>query len=498
MTNSETEFKALLKKMNHYEQAISLMAWDSRTGAPKKSVNQRAEVISTLSSEHFALSVSDEMKHAIAQLKNDNSLSNVMNRAVEEAEKTYNENTKIPAEDFKAFVKLQSKAEAMWEEAKEKSDFDLFKPYLEELVAFKKRFINYIGFESHPYHTLLDEYEPGVFTETLDSVFSELKKHLIPLVKQVTEAKTKPETAFLFEHFPKEAQKDLSESVLKTMGYDFDKGRLNETVHPFAIGINPDDVRVTTKYDESDFRVALLGTIHEGGHALYEQNIDSKLIDYALASGTSMGIHESQSLFWEKFVGQSYPFWETTYPVLKEYASGQFDDIDLDTFYFALNESKPSLIRIEADELTYCLHIILRYELEKELFEDKLSVDDLPKRWNEKVEEYLGIQPKNDAEGVLQDVHWSSGSFGYFPSYALGLIYAAQIKEAILIDLPNFDELMRTKQLHVIQEWLRTNVHQYGKVKKPKNIIHDITGGGIDPQPLIRYLSDKYTKLYNL
>ncbi|GAF14074.1 LOW QUALITY PROTEIN: thermostable carboxypeptidase 1 [Bacillus sp. JCM 19045] len=497
MTNAEMNFKALLKKMNHYEQALSLMAWDSRTGAPKKSINQRAEAMSTLSSEHFALSISDEMKQAITHLKEDDTLSHVMKRAVEEAEKMYNEHTKIPAEDFKAFVLLQSKAEAAWEEAKERSDFEFFKPYLEELVAFKKRFIGYIGFEDHPYHTLLDAFEPGVFTETLDSVFSELKKHLIPLVKQVTEAETKPETSFLFEHFPKEAQKNLSEAILKTMGYDFDKGRLNETVHPFAIGINLDDVRVTTKYDEHDFRVALLGTIHEGGHALYEQNIDSDLINYSLAKGTSMGIHESQSLFWEKFVGQSYPFWKTNYPVLKEYASGQFDNIDLDTFYFALNEAKPSLIRIEADELTYCLHIILRYELEKELFEEKVNVAELPRRWNEKVEEYL-IQPENDGEGVLQDVHWSSGSFGYFPSYALGLIYAAQLKEAILKDLPNFDELIETNQLHVIQDWLRSHVHQYGKVKKPKDIIHDITGGGIDPQPLIRYLTDKYTKLYNL
>lgn len=238
MTNAEMNFKALLKKMNHYEQALSLMAWDSRTGAPKKSINQRAEAMSTLSSEHFALSISDEMKQAITHLKEDDTLSHVMKRAVEEAEKMYNEHTKIPAEDFKAFVLLQSKAEAAWEEAKERSDFEFFKPYLEELVAFKKRFIGYIGFEDHPYHTLLDAFEPGVFTETLDSVFSELKKHLIPLVKQVTEAETKPETSFLFEHFPKEAQKNLSEAILKTMGYDFDKGRLNETVHPFAIGIN--------------------------------------------------------------------------------------------------------------------------------------------------------------------------------------------------------------------------------------------------------------------
>lgn len=498
MENVETKFMELVKKMNHYSQALSLMAWDSRTGAPKKSIGQRSEVMGTLSSEVFAMSTSSEMRRLLEQLQLKSNLSEIVAKSVEETQKFYDRNTKIPADEYKAYVMLQAEAESVWEEAKEKGDFSLFQPYLEKLVTYNRKFIDYLGYEEHPYNTLLDDYEPGVYTETLDVVFNDLKEKLIPLVKKVTASKKKPDTTSLFVHFPKKAQEELSSSILETMGYDFERGRLSETVHPFAIGINPNDVRVTTKYDESDFRVALLGTVHEGGHALYEQNIDPKLMGTPLASGTSMGIHESQSLFWEKFVGQALPFWETSYPVLKQYSSGQFDDVSLETFYFALNEAKPSLIRIEADELTYCLHIILRYELEKGLFDGSIEVKDLPRLWNKKMEEYFGIQPGHDGEGVLQDVHWSAGLFGYFPSYALGLIYAAQLKEAILKDLPNFDELIRTNQLHVIREWLTEHVHQFGKLKKPKEILHDITGAGIDAQPLFNYLTEKYSRLYEL
>ncbi|AIC94519.1 carboxypeptidase M32 [Shouchella lehensis] len=498
MKQAEEKFTDYLKRKNHYEQLVGLMIWDARTGAPIGAVEQRADVMSTISSDIFSMTTSPELKELIDELKTKKDHSAVLNRAVEEAEKAYNRNTKIPADEYAAFVRLQTNAEAKWEEAKRENDFDIFKPYLKELVAFKKRFITYLGYEKHPYNTLLDDFEPGVFTDTLDAVFSELKSHLIPLIQRVSASKHQPETTCLFKHFPKSDQEKLSISFLKTMGYDFTKGRLDESVHPFAIGINPSDVRVTTKYNENDFRVALLGTIHEGGHALYEQHIDENLIPYNLARGTSMGIHESQSLFWEKFIGQSYSFWEVMYKELAAHGTGQFDQVPLDDFYFALNEAKPSMIRIEADELTYCLHIILRYELEKGLFEGTIEVDELPKLWNDKMEEYLGIRPDHNGEGVLQDVHWSSGDFGYFPSYALGFIYAAQINQVIRKEIPDVDDLIRSENLEPIREWLTEQIHQYGAVKKPKELIAAMTGGGIDPQPLIHYLTEKYTRLYQL
>jgi carboxypeptidase Taq len=495
----ESEFRQYVKKMEDYGQALALLAWDSRTGAPKKGVSQRSEVIGTLSSEVFALSTSEEMSHYLKALRKESTyskLSDITKKTVDECFKTYERNAKIPKDEFKEYVMLQSQSESLWEEAKDKADFELFRPNLEKLVEFKKKFVSYWGYEGHPYNTLLDDYEPGVFVDTIDKVFGELRDQLIPLVKGVMESSHQPRTDFLFKKFPKENQQALSLDILKEIGYDFEAGRLDETVHPFAIGINPNDVRVTTKYNEDDFRVALFGTIHEGGHALYEQNISQELIGTPLADGTSMGIHESQSLFWEKFVGKNFGFWERNYDLLKSHSSGQFDDVSIEDFYFAVNQAKQSLIRIESDELTYCLHIILRYELEKALMEDKITVAELPQAWNDKMEEYLGIRPSHDGEGVLQDVHWSFGAFGYFPSYALGYIYSAQIKEAMEKDLPNFDQLVKEGEFAPIREWLTNKVHQHGKMKKPAEIIKDITGGGIDSKPLVRYLEEKYRRLY--
>ncbi|RXY98793.1 carboxypeptidase M32 [Fictibacillus sp. S7] len=496
----EKEFLEYVKKMTHLNEAVGLMYWDLRTGAPKKGVSQRSEVIGTLSADVFSMSTSEQMKSYIDELCQEqvySSLSDVTKKTLEEVKKEYERNTKIPPEEFKEYVILQSKAESVWEEAREQSDFAMFQPYLEKLVDFNKRFIGYWGYEGNKYNTLLDMYEPGVTVDIIDATFSKLRDRIVPLLQKITEA-GKPEASFLFEQFPKEKQKEFSLKVLKEMGYDFRAGRLDETVHPFAIGLNPGDVRVTTRYVESDFRTAVFGTIHEGGHALYEQNLSEELVGTPLSTGTSMGIHESQSLFWENFVGRNRGFWKHHYASLKKYAGTQFDQVDLDTFYKAINIVEPSFIRIEADEMTYALHIIVRYEIEKGLFNDEIEVRDLPRIWNEKMQEYLGVTPENDSQGVLQDVHWSGGSFGYFPSYALGYIYAAQLKQALVQDLPEFDELLEKGELKPIQKWLSRNIHQYGKMKKPMEILQDVTGEGLNPDYLIRYFEEKYSSIYSL
>ncbi|WP_442600372.1 carboxypeptidase M32 [Neobacillus sp. D3-1R] len=483
--------------MMGYNEAISLMYWDLRTGAPKKGVEQRSEVIGMLSSEVFHMSTSEEMASYIEKLSGQ-SLNEITQKTLEECKKEYDRNKKIPADEYKQYIILQSKSESVWEEAKATSNFNLFLPYLEKLVETQKRFVEYWGYEGNKYNTLLDMYEPGITVEVLDQVFGELREKIVPLVKRISESSQKLETAFLFEHFSKEKQKEFSLEILKQMGYDFQAGRLDETVHPFATGLNPGDVRVTTNYNENDFRTAVFGTIHEGGHALYEQNISADLVGTPLCSGTSMGIHESQSLFYENFVGRSEAFWKKNYDLLKEYSNGQFDGVELEGFYRAVNESKPSFIRIEADELTYPLHIIIRYEIEKGLFNDEIEVKDLPKIWNDKYAEYLGIRPENDAIGVLQDVHWSGGSFGYFPSYALGYMYAAQFKAKLLEDFPNYDQLLEEGNLLLIKEWFTNNVHQYGKMKKPLEILHDVTGEGLNASYLVDYLYKKYSKVYQL
>jgi carboxypeptidase Taq len=497
--NNQTERKFLeyVKKMTAYYEAISLMYWDLRTGAPKQGVEQRSEVIGVLSSEVFKMSTSDEMASYIAELSN-RELDEITKKTVDECKKEYDRNKKIPAEEYKEYVILQSKAESVWEEAKATSNFKLFQPYLEKLVDTNKRFIEYWGYEGNKYNTLLEMYEPGVTVEVLDQVFGELREKIVPLVKKISESNHKPVTDFLFNNFSKEKQKEFSLQILKQMGYNFQAGRLDETVHPFAMGLNPGDVRVTTNYNEQDFRVAVFGTIHEGGHALYEQNISGKLVGTPLCSGTSMGIHESQSLFYENFVGRHHSFWKHNYGLLKTYADGQFDSVDIEDFYRAINESKPSFIRIEADELTYPLHVIIRYEIEKGLFNDEIEVKDLPAIWNEKYQEYLGIRPNDDANGVLQDVHWSGGSFGYFPSYALGYMYAAQLKNAMLKDIPHFNQLLEDGNLLPIKEWLTENVHQYGKLKKPLEILKDVTGEGLNASYLVDYLYEKFTKVYQL
>lgn len=497
----EKDFLNYTKKMASYNEALSLIYWDLRTGAPKKGADQRSEVIGVLSSDLFQMSVSNEMAQFIEKLTDENvqaELSDITKKSIAECQQEYERNKKIPADEYKEYVILQSKAENVWAEARAKSDFELFQPYLEKLVATNKRFIEYWGYEGNKYNTLLNLYEPGVTVDVLDNVFGELRDKIVPLVKRISESPDKPKTDFLFEPFYKEQQLQLSLDILKQMGYDFEAGRLDETVHPFEIAINPGDVRVTTKYDENDFRTAVFGTIHEGGHALYEQNISPDLIGTPLCAGTSMGIHESQSLFYENFVGRDLSFWKHNYELLKSYTNGQFDQVALDDFYRAINESKPSLIRIEADELTYPLHVMIRYEIEKGLFNDEIEVKDLPKIWNEKYEQYLGIRPETDAKGVLQDVHWAGGSFGYFPSYALGYMYAAQFKHTLLKDIPQYDQLLEAGNLLPIKEWFNEKIHQYGKMKKPLEILHDVTGEGLNAQYLIDYLYNKYEQVYRL
>lgn len=498
---AELKFLDYVKKMMNYEEALNVMFWDLRTGAPKDGVEQRSEVISQLSTDVFNMSISDEMASYLEKLERlaaDGKLSKRTKKTVEECRKEYDRNTKIPEAEYTAYVKLQAKSESIWETAKAESNFEMFRPYLEEIVAYKKKFISYWGYKENCYNVLLDMYEPGMTVDVLDRVFGELRERIVPLVKQIASSGKQLKTEPLTKHFPKEQQRALSLELLRQLDYNFDAGRLDETVHPFAITLNQGDVRITTKYDESDFRTAVFGTIHECGHAVYEQHISKDLIGTPLCDGTSMGIHESQSLFFENFIGRNKQFWKKNYDLLKRYASGQFDDVTLEEFYDAINEAKPSLIRIEADELTYVLHIMVRYEIEKDLFDGSLEVKDLPRIWNEKMEQYLGICPQNDAAGVLQDVHWSGGDFGYFPSYALGYMYAAQFKQAMLKDIPNFDQLLFDGNIAPIRRWLTEHIHQYGKLKKPLEILQDVTGEGLNAAYLATYLEDKYKNIYNI
>ncbi|MEW9698875.1 carboxypeptidase M32 [Paenibacillus sp. SI8] len=494
-------FKAYVRKMKQYEEAIALIYWDMRTGAPKKGIETRSEVVGELSTEVFRMSTSDEMGGYLAYLLQPDQLEQldaVSRKMVLECKKEYDRSKKIPAEKYQAYVVLTSQAESVWEEAKHTSDWPMFQPYLEKIVAATKEFIELWGYEGNKYNTLLDMYEPGMTVEKLDQVFGALRDKAVPLLQRIQAAPSQPDRSFLDQQFEISKQKQFSLSILKQMHYDFEAGRLDETVHPFATALNPGDVRITTRYLPNDITSALFGTIHEGGHALYEQNISKDLVGTNLCTGTSMGIHESQSRFWENVIGRSKAFWNRYYGELQSTFGGQIDDVDVNAFYHAINHIHPSLIRIEADELTYNFHIMIRYELEKGLINGTIEIADLPQAWNAKYEEYLGVVPANDGEGVLQDVHWSGGAFGYFPSYSLGNMYAAQFTHTLRKELPDFDRLIETGNLVPIKEWLSDKIYQYGKLLTPNEIVKQVTGEELNPEYLVQYLEEKYSEIYGI
>jgi carboxypeptidase Taq len=496
-----SEFRLLVKKIKSYEEALGVMYWDLRTGAPKKGVAARSEVIGMMSTEMFKLSVSDEMGAFVNELSEPDlfaRLDDVNQKIVIECKKEYERSKKIPAEKYQEYVVLTSQAESVWEDAKHASDFAMFQPYLEKIVAFNQEFIELWGYEGDKYNTLLDLFEPGMTVEILDRVFGELKERVVPLVSELQQSPNKPDTTFLNRRFDKEKQRQFSLFILKEMGYDFEAGRLDESEHPFATGLSPGDVRITTRFKTDDVAFALFGTIHEGGHALYEQNISADLLGTVLSTGTSMGIHESQSRFWENFVGCSRPFWRRYFADLHNVFPEQLAGVSVEQFYRAVNEVTPSLIRIEADELTYNLHIMIRYEIEKGLINGRIEVADLPRIWNEKYKEYLGVEPSDNAEGVLQDVHWSGGAFGYFPSYALGGMYAAQMLDTMKEALPDWEQLIEAGNLLPIKEWLIEKVYRFGKLLTPSEIIMHVTGEPLNPAYLVDYLEKKYRDIYKI
>ena len=499
VAEKKQQFQEIIAKIDAYREALSIMYWDLRTGAPRKGAEMRSQSIGVLSTDVFKLRVSDEMGACLDVLNaHEEELDAPLRKMVKDMTKDYNQSKLIPPDLYQEYIVLTSNAETIWEEAKAKQDYEMFKPYLRDVVRITQQFINYWGVKDTRYDTLLDMYEPGLTVAELDKTFSKLKDQLVPLVKQVQEADHVPESGFLKQTFSIEKQKQFSHYILKEMGFDFDAGRLDESVHPFQTTINQRDTRITTHYMEQDAASAVFSALHEGGHALYEQNINKEFAQTPLSQGTSMGIHESQSRLWENLVGRSLPFWKHYFPELQKTFNGQFDDVTPEQFYRAINQVQPSLIRTDADEVTYNLHIIIRYEIEKMLFNENLSVDDLPRVWNEKYESYLGIRPPHDGVGVLQDVHWSGGMFGYFPSYSLGNMYSAQMMHKMREVMPNVDDLIGSGDLLPIKEWLTEHVYQYGKLLTPSEVIERMTGEALNPQYLVDYLTEKTKDVYQL
>ena len=495
----ETDFLELIKEIDLLTRSLALLDWDEQTGMPEKAADYRAEMTAYLAGLLFEKEAGEEMAAYLSYFEtHQDELSEVGLEVYEKARRNYELNKKIPKKKFNAFQKATSKAYSTWNAARSANDFGVFEGSLTELVAYLKQFIPlWKKDEATPYDVLLDQYEPGMTVEVLDKVFAQVLNGITEIRATLKEKGTEPRTDFLARLVPVDQQRKFVTELAKRVGFDFSRGRMDDTVHPFMTGINREDARITTKWNEHDFMTATFGIIHEAGHGIYEQNIDPKYDYTNLSEGTSMGIHESQSLFNEIIIGSSKNFWEKQYPLFQEVTEGTFADISFEDFYRSLKKTQASLIRIEADPLTYPIHIIIRYEIEKMIFNDDLAVSELPKVWREKYKEYLGVEPKDDLTGLLQDVHWAGASFGYFLSYALGYMYAAQLYHAMNKDF-SIEDILLTPDYSPIRKWNTEKIHQYGASKQPNWLIENATGEALNPQYLLDYLKKIYYDVYQI
>ena len=492
------EVKKYNQRISELGKLSSLAYWDMKMSMPSKATEQRASTLGFLSGEIFKMVTSDKVKEFIDFFEPImNELDLVDRSMIKVLKKSYYEIKNIPQDKFEEYTVATSLGEAAWEEAKAKKDFEIFKPKLENIVSLLREFTEYYGYEENRYDALLNQYEEGLTVKKIDKLFNELKEGILNLLSRIKNSNKVVTSELLEGLYSIEAQKELSEYLLDVIKFDKEAGRLDETTHPFTLNMGNKDVRITTHYYEDNLLSNIFSIIHEGGHALYEQHIPDTLINTGLDGGASMGIHESQSRFYENIVGRSKEFLSFILPHIKE-KFPSLSDITLEEFYEGVNCVKPSLIRIEADELTYSLHIIIRYEIEKALINGEIEVEDLPKVWNKKYEEYLGVSPKDDEEGVLQDMHWSAGNIGYFPSYALGNLYGGQFLNTMLKDNPRAITEVVNGDLTYINNWLKDNIHVHGGIYTPDELVRKVTGEELKTRYFLDYLEEKYTKLYDL
>lgn len=495
MEEKINKFREMIKEKKIIDSMLALLQWDLETQAPKGGYKLISEMIGELSLKSYNLTTSKEFLEMLKELKkNEEKLDDIIKREIELLEEEVEKIKVIPSEEYKMYSELTAKAQGIWEIARENNDFESFAPILEQIFNFNRKFIEYRGIKEDVYSEILNDYEKGMNVKKLDNFFAELKKEIVPLLKEVNKNKRDFQKKVKFE-VSEYNQKLFSKEILEYIGFDLERGVLSESAHPFTLTVNKDDVRLTTRYLKDFPFSSVFSTIHEGGHGIYEQGVDEILKDTILSDGASMGIHESQSRFYENIIGRSKEFW---FGILEKskFKYSELSKLKLEEVYKGINEVSPSLIRVEADELTYSLHIMIRYELEKGILSGEYLVKDLPRVWNEKMYEYLGVVPSTDSEGVLQDVHWSCGLIGYFPSYALGNVYSLQILNAMKKDI-NIEGTLERGELKRIKEWLREKVHRYGKLKTPKEIMVSVTGEELNPEYYIEYLKEKYKNIYN-
>ena len=493
-----------LKKMNDlqtaqhaYGHAMGVLSLDGDTAAPSASAKGRGETMGYLSGVTYQLLVNNEVKEALETiLDNRDSVTPLQYRQAELFKEDYDDSVRIPMEEYVAYSTLITNANAVWHEAKEKDDYAAFAPYLEQIIAYNRRFAGYKDDKKPAYDVLLDTYEKGASTATLDPFFALLREKLSPVIRAVAE-KPAPDAAFLQQKYPVADQRIFSDRLMQMMGIPRDRCGIAETEHPFTTNFNKWDVRITTNYSEQDVADSMYSVIHEGGHALYELGTADEIQFTNLASGASMGLHESQSRFYENIIGRSLPFCRALLPVMQSCFPAQMQGVTAEGLYAAVNKSRPSLIRTQADELTYGQHIAIRYEMEKLMIGGDAKVNELPGLWNKMYKEYLGVTVPCDREGILQDVHWAGGMIGYFPSYALGSAYGVQMLAAMENDIPVWADVEKG-DLSRITAWLGEKIHRHGRFLTPPQLLKAAIGTDFDPQCYVDYLTRKFTALYGL
>ena len=499
---------ARLLEIQRINSAASLLSWDQETYMPAGGGAARAEQISTLQGIAHQKLISPDIERLLSSWIDPqtgeaiNSPGDAWDEParslLREVWRDYSRAKKLPSDFVITLSRECSLAQQVWAEAKEHHAFMQFLPNLRTVLSLKREEAEYLGYRDSPYDALLDVYEPGSTIAALRPLFAQVKGRLVPLLRKIQQSSVQIDDATLFHTFDQARQLEFGRMVLIAMGYDFERGRLDLSAHPFTTSFHPTDVRVTTRVHEHDLQSCLFSCIHEGGHGLYDQGLDPRYFGTPLGDSVSLGIHESQSRMWENCLGRSRPFWRFFYPMLQQMFHHQLRSLDSEQFYAAINRVKPSLIRVEADELTYNLHIMLRFEIEQDLIEKRTHPEDLPGIWNQKMEEYLGIVPSNDAEGVLQDVHWSLGAFGYFPTYTLGNLYSVQFYEQAKLEIPHLEDEIAAGQLMVLRRWLGQKIHRWGRMFTPDHLAQRVTGKSLDPEPFLSYVERKYGELYRL
>lgn len=500
MEQKLNQLKQCLYEVADLVGAQSVLGWDQQTYMPAGGAETRGEQLSTLARITHERFTSDEMGELLSdlapyadQLEPDSDDA----RLIKVTARDYEKQCKIPAEWVSYFASLTTIAQETWVKARQDSNFKAFQPQLEEIVRMRQEYAGFFAPSEHVYDPLLDDYEPGLTTGEVFDIFDRIRPMQVDLIKRIGE---KPEINDSFVHVSLDEQKqwDFGVEVITRFGYDWQRGRQDKAAHPFTTSFGDGDVRITTRFIPESGVSGLFSTMHECGHALYEQGLSRNLRRTLLMNGASMGIHESQSRMWENLVGRSLEFWEYFYPHFQALFPETYSSVSLDDFYRGINKVKPSLVRVEADEATYNLHIMLRFDLEVALMEGKLAVKDLPEAWNSKTRDYLGLTPPDDASGVLQDIHWAGGMFGYFPTYALGNLISAQLWEKIEADIPMLPASICKGEFEPLLTWLHEKVHVHGAKFDPQDMIQRVTGAKISPEPYLRYLTRKFSDIYQL